>query len=132
MPSQSTTSLFRPEALEAQKTQLLGSILLIRPLSFAILSIAALVIAAAIIVLIVFGEYTKRARITGVVAPERGIIKVMPIQVGVLTHRFVVEGQRVIKGEPLFRLSLDHSTASSTGMKAAGGGASHCWRMRRS
>ena len=121
MSSQSTTSLFRPEALEAQKTQLLGSILLIRPLSFTLLSVTAVAIAAAVVGLIVFGEYTKRARITGVVAPERGIIKVMPTQVGVLTHRFVVEGQRVVKGEPLFRLSLDHSTANTIGTKAAGG-----------
>jgi membrane fusion protein len=111
----STAQLFRTEALEAQKSQWLGSIVLMRPLSFTVVCWSALVIALALAALLVFGQYTKRARVMGVLAPERGVIKVMPPQVGLILARHVNEGDRVKAGDKLFTLSLDRVTGISSG-----------------
>jgi membrane fusion protein len=110
----SSTHFFRTEALEAQKSQWLGSIVLMRPLSFAVVCWSALVITLALVALLVFGQYTKRARVMGVLAPERGVIKVMPPQVGLILARHVNEGDRVQAGDKLLTLSLDRVTGISS------------------
>jgi membrane fusion protein len=89
-----------------------------RPLSFTVVCWSALVIALALAALLVFGQYTKRARVMGVLAPERGVIKVMPPQVGLIVARHVNEGDRVKAGDKLFTLSLDRVTGVSPGNSA--------------
>jgi membrane fusion protein len=97
-----------------------------RPLSFTVVCWSALVIALALVALLVFGQYTKRARVMGVLAPERGVIKVMPPQVGLILARHVNEGDRVKAGDKLFTLSLDRVTgvslANSVGAKGRANG----------
>jgi membrane fusion protein len=118
----SSTHFFRTEALEAQKSQWLGSIVLMRPLSFAVVCWSALVITLALVALLVFGQYTKRARVMGVLAPERGVIKVMPPQVGLILARHVNEGDRVKAGDKLLTLSLDRVTGISSVNSAGANG----------
>ncbi len=108
------SQLFRIEALEAQKSQWLGSIVLMRPLSFSVVCLAALGIAFALVALLVFGQYTKRARVMGVLAPERGVLKIVPPQTGLIIARYVNEGDRVKAGEKLFILSLDRVTQNGS------------------
>ena len=115
MTTEVLSALFRQEALDAQKTQLLGSIVLLRPLSFAIVCIATSVLALGVAALLIFGEYTKRARVLGVLVPENGVIKVMPPQSGLIVVKYVVEGQRVSEGDRLFKVSLERNTDSGLG-----------------
>jgi membrane fusion protein len=92
-----------------------------RPLSFTVVCLAALTFALALAALLVFGEYTKRARVMGVLAPERGVIKVVPPQVGLIVARYVNEGDRVKAGDKLFTLSLDRVTQNGSGAALVGG-----------
>ncbi len=92
-----------------------------RPLSFTVVCWAAFAIALTLAALLVFGEYTKRARVMGVLAPERGVIKVMPPQVGLIVARHVNEGDRVQAGDKLFTLSLDRVTGIGANAKSAQG-----------
>ncbi len=117
------TQLFRTEALEAQKTQWLGSIVLMRPLSFSVVCVGALCITLALALLLVFGQYTKRARVMGVLAPERGVIKVLPPQAGLILARHVNEGDRVKAGDKLFTVSLDRVTQNASQSTASGASA---------
>jgi membrane fusion protein len=91
-----------------------------RPLSFTVVCLAALTFALALAALLVFGEYTKRARVMGVLAPERGVIKVVPPQVGLIVARYVNEGDRVKAGDKLFTLSLDRVTQNGSGAPLVG------------
>jgi membrane fusion protein len=95
-----------------------------RPLSFTVVCWVALVMALALVALLVFGQYTKRARVMGVLAPERGVIKVVPPQSGLIVARFVNEGDKVKAGDRLFTLSLDRVTQSGSAA-LSGGGSSH-------
>jgi membrane fusion protein len=107
----SPNSLFRTEALLAKQTGWLGPVLLMRPLSFALIVWGAVFAAVAILALLSFGEYTKRARITGLLVPDKGFIKVVPHQAGVIIAKHVKEGQVVKAGEALFTLSLERIAA---------------------
>lgn len=102
--------LFRPEAYATRAPQLYGDIVLIRPVSLTVLVwlvLAFFVLAAS---LLVFGHYTSKTHVTGILLPDRGILKIFPVQAGTLVECHVRNGQHVHKGELLFLLSSDRST----------------------
>lgn len=103
-------TLFRPEVLQKQRTEWMGRVLLIRPVSFAFMTGAALVITVAVAGFLVVGEYTKRVRVDGILVPDRGLIKVVAPQAGITLERPVVEGQTVKAGDTLFVLSSERLT----------------------
>ena len=88
-------ALFRRETEEARANAWLGRILLTRPLSFTVLMGAGLAMAVAIGAYFVAGEYTRKARVTGVLAPVHGIVKIVAQQAGVVQQVFVQEGSSV-------------------------------------
>lgn len=102
------TSLFRTEALEAQQVQWLGSIVLIRPVSFAFLTAFATLLAAIVIIFFLWGSYTKRSTIAGQLLPSSGQIKVYVPQQGRVLQSFIQEGQYVKAGTHLLTLSSEH------------------------
>ena len=102
------TSLFRTEALEAQQVQWLGSIVLIRPVSFAFLTAFATLLASIVIIFFIWGSYTKRSTIAGQLLPSSGQIKVYAPQQGRVLESFIQEGQYVKAGTHLLTLSSEH------------------------
>lgn len=102
------TSLFRTEALEAQQVQWLGSIILIRPVSFTFLTAFATLLASIVITFFIWGSYTKRSTITGQLLPSSGQIKVYAPQQGRVLESFIQEGQYVKAGTHLLILSSEH------------------------
>jgi membrane fusion protein len=105
-------SIFRPEALESQRTSWAGEIRLIRPLSLTVLTGAAVVAALSLGVFLFAAEYTRKVRVSGVLVPDRGVIRLVAPQEALLAERRVVEGARVRSGDVLFVLSLDRAAAS--------------------
>ena len=105
-------NIFRREALESQQSSWIGEIQLVRPLSLALLTggVALAVLAAA--AFLALGEYTRKVRVTGVLVPDRGVIRLVPPQDAVVLERRVAEGARVRAGDVLFVLSLDRAAAS--------------------
>lgn len=107
------TSLFRPEAVEQQRQQWLGSVRLVRPLSLTLLTSAALLAALAVGGWLYFGEYTRKAQVAGVIVPDLGLIRLVPPVSGTVVERHVNEGQAVRAGEVLFVVALERSTLDS-------------------
>lgn len=97
-------ALFRSESEEARATAWLGRILLLRPLSFSLLTAAALAVALALAGLFVWGEYTRKARVTGVLAPRQGVTKILAQQAGVIRDLHVREGAMVDRNQALLAL----------------------------
>ncbi|QJR16590.1 HlyD family efflux transporter periplasmic adaptor subunit [Usitatibacter palustris] len=102
MPRQSSRSIFRSEVADHARQAWLGRIVLIRPLSFTVLAIASGSIALIVLAFIGFGEHTKKATVSGMLVPDTGLVRVFTPQPGVVVRRFVAEGDRVNRGEPLF------------------------------
>ena len=72
-------------------------------------SFTALVLAG-VLGLFAFGEYTRRARIGGWLAPEQGLIHIVAPQPGVLTRVHAQEGLEVAAGTPLAVLSTERQS----------------------
>jgi membrane fusion protein len=99
--------LFRHAALNAQKNQWLGKILLIRPMSYVYLTLMAMLFAGIVIAFMVWGTYTKRSTVVGQLVPETGLVKVYAPQFGIVVEKKVREGQSVKQGDILFILSSE-------------------------
>ena len=75
-------ALFRSESQQARASAWLGRIVLTRPLSFTVLTWAALAILLALGMFFIFSDYTRKARVTGTLAPAEGIVRVIAQQAG--------------------------------------------------
>jgi len=107
------SSLFRHEVLESRQNQWLGGIRLIRPVSTSLLTGLALIAAALVIGYLVLGGYTRKARATGFLAPEHGVIRLVPAQRATVLQSHVREGQAVRRGDVLYVLSVDPGNVST-------------------
>jgi membrane fusion protein len=105
-------NLFRPEALENRQRDWLGSIQLIRPVSLGVLTLFVVATVVAVASYLVLGEYTRKARVTGYLVPDQGVIRLMPPQAATLVEAHAVEGAAVRQGDVLFVLSVGQSTLS--------------------
>jgi membrane fusion protein len=93
--------LFRQESETARATAWLGRVILIRPVSFTFITGCALAFSLALILFFVCGEYTRKARLTGVLAPIQGVAKIIAQQSGIVEAVHAREGERVRKNEAL-------------------------------
>lgn len=103
--------LFRREVLEARQAQWLGSIRIGRPLSFSVVTAAALAMAAALIAFACWGEVTRKATVHGVLLPVGGLLNVAAPQAGTIAEVLVREGDEVQAGQPLLRIKAERITA---------------------
>ncbi|HIE1294891.1 MULTISPECIES: HlyD family secretion protein [Burkholderia] len=113
------TPLFRQAAQDAQGTRLLGEIVLIRPLSLALLTAVAICMAAVVILFFAFGSYTRRTTVEGVITPNTGLAKIYAPQPGVVQRKYIVEGQGVTRGQVLYTVSTDLQSAVAGDTQAA-------------
>jgi membrane fusion protein len=103
-------NLFRPEVVEGRRQGWLGSIQLIRPVSFAVLTGFVALTAVAVASYLSLGEYTRKARVSGYLVPDSGVIRLVTPQPATVVERHVAEGQTVRQGDVLFVLSLERAT----------------------
>ena len=104
-------SIFRREALQAQQASWIGEIQLVRPLSLALLTGGVVLSVLAVGAFLALGEYTRKVHVSGVLVPDRGVIRLVPPQDAVVLERRVAEGAQVRAGDVLFVLSLDRTAA---------------------
>jgi membrane fusion protein len=107
--------LFRREAIEARQFSGFGNVVLRQPRAFGAWSAIAVVLAAAVLALLLFGQYTKRVRVHGITVPAAGVLKLMAPQAGIVVERRVDEGGHVRAGQTLFVLSSERFSEGGTG-----------------
>lgn len=112
-------SIFRPESEQARSTRWLGKVVLIRPVSFTFMTAWALAFAVLLATFFVFGEYTRKARVTGVLAPKEGVAKILAQQAGIVEAVYVKEGAHVRKDEPMIVLGDGRAARGSAELGAA-------------
>lgn len=110
--SAADAALFRPEALEAQRSSWLGEIHIATPPRRWIVVGAALLFTLAIVAYLLLGEYTRRETVPGALVPAAGLLNLTALQSGVVRRVDVHVGQAVRAGETL--LEIDGSPASAT------------------
>ena len=113
-------NLFRPEALEHRERDWLGSVQLTRPVSLFVLTLLAVVIAVAVGAYLALGEYTRKARVSGFLVPDRGVIRLVAPQSATVVESNVIEGRAVKRGDVLFVLAVGQATLSGDTQAAVG------------
>lgn len=114
----SKSPLFRAEALESRQVKWLGEVILIRPVSFTVLSGFAVFLALLVVAFFIWGDYTKRSTVTGQLLPVSGQIKIRVPQYGVVLERFVQEGQFVERGASLLSISSERYSLNAEPVQA--------------
>jgi membrane fusion protein len=103
-------SLFREEALDAQRGSWLGAISLAQPAPLWVMTTAAVAAALAIALLLTLGSYTRRSSVTGRLVPARGVATLLAPATGVVAALEVSEGAQVRAGQPLIVVDLPRAT----------------------
>jgi len=109
--------LFRPEVLVEHQSQWLGTILLEPKISHWMFASLALLATAAVLGLLFFASYTSKARISGWLVPQQGLVRVFTPQAGVVTQLHVKEGMAVTKGAPLLSVSTEMQSEALGGTR---------------
>ena len=104
--------LFRSEAIEHVKARQYGTVILARPISHRVLTGVFVGIALCILAFFFLFNTTRKAQATGVLMPTSGVIRVTPVQAGIVTDRRIREGQTVKAGQVMFVLTSERSGAS--------------------
>jgi membrane fusion protein len=113
-----TASLFRREVLDARRRTWLGGISLAQPLPVWLLTGFAVSAAAAIVLFLVFGEYTRRSRVVGQLVPDLGLSTIVAPVAGVVTRPLPNEGEQVRRGQPVVVIATSRATTGSGDMTA--------------
>jgi len=114
-----TTTLYRPEAIAHQQEVKMGDAFHAHTSRLLWLTSLMVVLAMAVAGYLAWGEYTRKARVSGFLAPTSGMIKVYTPYVATVSKRHVQEGQRVKQGEVLFVLSSEQASLENDDAQAA-------------
>jgi membrane fusion protein len=106
-PDAAAASLFRAEVVAERRAQWLGTVLLAPRRSHRLFTVFAVVAGSAVLALLFFGQYTRKARISGWLVPDQGLVQVFAPMSGVVTDILVAEGTQVRRGQRLFVLSAE-------------------------
>lgn len=106
-----TFPLFRVEVLAAKSTQWVGTIVLARPVSARLATLISTVLAIALTLYLLLGEYTRKVHVSGQLMPDAGALKIIAPQFGQISRCFVHEGDSVVAGQVLYELSTERNSA---------------------
>ncbi|MCC4620739.1 HlyD family efflux transporter periplasmic adaptor subunit [Xanthomonas cassavae CFBP 4642] len=115
MPS----DLFRNEVLEAKRAGWLGSISLVQPTKLWVLAISAAMLALVVVLLLVFGKYTRRSHVGGQLVPVNGMAIVVAPTSGFISRIYAAEGDRVQAGQVVAVLTMPRATTTDGDTLAA-------------
>lgn len=93
--------------MDAQRQQWLGGVQLVRPLALNWITAGVLCVLLALALFMTLAQYTRKATASGVLVPDRGLIRLVPAAAATVVERLVVEGQAVKAGDLLFVLALE-------------------------
>lgn len=111
--------LFRKEAIDHQNDTEYGEIIIPASFGLTFSALTTIVLLILIFSFIYFGEYTRKAHLSGIVMPSSGLVKVTPRYSGYVTTLTVKEGQHVNAGESLYYVSGEHYNGQGAGTLAA-------------
>ncbi|MCW0422515.1 MULTISPECIES: HlyD family efflux transporter periplasmic adaptor subunit [Xanthomonas] len=111
--------IFRQEALASAQSRWLGGFSISQPLALGWLCSVAALAAIAIIVFLIFGEYTHRSRVSGELVPAKGMSIILAPATGVLSRVDVQEGDAVLAGQTIAVVEISSMTVRNGDVEKA-------------
>jgi len=96
--------LFRKEVLENKRHRLEGPVSLVQPPVFKVLTLLIIVTVLISLCFLAAGNYTRKERVTGVIEPTTGLLRLQASQAGVISDLLVREGEYVKAGQTILRI----------------------------
>lgn len=105
-------SLFREQVLKEQTDKYFGPVLLQTPLSVRtmVLTLAGLLLTGS--VFLMFGQYSRREKVSGILIPDSGLIKIFPPRAGVVSAVMAKEGDSVEENRPIISMGTGRHSGS--------------------
>jgi len=123
------SDLFRVEAVDHQRQRFHGTVVLARPWSFAALTALLAVLVLALLLFAWNFGFTRKEVVTGMVVPDRGLIRVVAPLAGRVSEVRVTAGDAVKAGDVMFVIRRDRATAAGVDQASISGALAS--RLRR-
>lgn len=104
--------MFREEAIYSQKQKWRGRALLLPGIPFWIVLTLCLFFIISFLTFVIVGSYTRRVNVTGEITTFPRAANVYSGVQGVVIKQFVIEGQLVSAGDPIYQIDVSKSTRS--------------------
>lgn len=104
--------MFRKDAIDNRNMNWRGQAVLLRGIPAWIIAITCMIFIVSFITFIITGTYTRRINVSGEITTLPRPANIYSGVQGIITHQYVHEGERVIKGSPLYRIDVSKSTSS--------------------
>lgn len=101
------SDLFRRQAIEATQNRWTGEVSAIRPVRAWVPVLFITTVAVLAVLFLFFGQYSRKERVTGVIVPAEGVIRLRVPDSALITAIHVRDGQEVKAGEVLAELSRE-------------------------
>jgi membrane fusion protein len=98
--------LFRQEVIEAGRDRLAGTVVAATPPKSRLYAGLLMLVALAIIVVLIFGEYASRTQVKGIISYDAGFARVYPNAPAEIRQIHVRSGMQVAAGDALVTISL--------------------------
>ena len=112
MPTRDDQTLFRPDAIQSSGASWLGPIRLGSPVHHHVYAVIALFVTLAIILLLIFGHYTRHLAVTGILVPSQGLLTISAPISGTVEKVLVHSGEKVRAGAPLLEIASNPDNPS--------------------
>jgi len=99
--------LFRQEVIDNKKNRLSGTISLVQPAIFKSLAFLLIAVVITSLIFLSAGSYTRKEKVSGILQPNTGLLRLSSPQAGVVTELLVHEGQVVKKNQPMLRVKSE-------------------------
>lgn len=101
--------------MNSRSNMLTGEIRIPASMSMSVFSGVSVIILCCIILFLIYGKFTKKAHLSGIVMPSSGLVKITPRYTGYVTRLTVREGEYVTAGTPLYHISGEYYNGKGIG-----------------
>lgn len=108
--------LFRKQAIEHQSARLYGEITLAPPMSTWIVTGLISIIVGGIIITMLVGDYARKETVSGWLRPNKGLVRVVSPQLGIVEAVHVEEGESITEADALVTLNFDNAFVGGDGV----------------
>lgn len=109
--NQPLDSLFRQEVQDARSSAWLGRPALPSNFPLRVMAGISMLIVLLLCLLLIYGQYTRRVRVQGIVLPPQGLTQVSSPVTGWIRDQRVEEGDIVSQGEVLYTINQEKTTS---------------------